>query len=49
MIRERQSEKELRVTIIKMTQDLGQRMEAKTEKIQEIFNKELEDLKNKQR
>ena len=34
--------------IVKMIQDLGERMEAKIEKIQEMFNKELEDLKNKQ-
>lgn len=32
--------------IVKMIQNL--RMEALTEKIQEIFNKDLEDLKNKQ-
>ena len=31
-----------------MTQDLRKRMEAKTERIQERFNKELEALKNKQ-
>ena len=31
-----------------MIQDLGKRMEAQTEKIQEMLNKELEDLKNKQ-
>ena len=40
--------KEFRVMIVKMTQDLGKRTDAQTEKIQEIFNKELEDLKNKQ-
>ena len=34
--------------IVKMIKDLGKRMEAKTEKIQEMFNKELADLKNKQ-
>ena len=32
-----------------MIQDLRKRMEAQTEKIQEMFNKEIEDLKNKQR
>ena len=42
-------EKEFRVMMVKMIQDLGKRMEAQTEKIQEMFNKELEDLKNKQR
>ena len=31
-----------------MTQDLRKRMEAQTEKIQEMFDEELEDLKNKQ-
>ena len=40
--------KEFRITIVKMIQDLGKRMEAKIEKIQEMFNKELEELKNKQ-
>ena len=39
-------EKEFRVMIVKMIQNL--RMEALTKKIQEIFNKDLEDLKNKQ-
>ena len=41
-------EKEFRVMIVKMVQDLGKRMEAQIEKIQEMFNKELEELKNKQ-
>ena len=31
-----------------MIQDLGIRMETKTEKMQEMFNKDLEELKNKQ-
>ena len=34
--------------IVNMTQDLRKRMEAKIEKIQEIFTKDLEELKNKQ-
>ena len=34
--------------IVKMIQDLGKRMETKIEKIQEMFTKELEELKNKQ-
>ena len=34
--------------IVKRIQDLGKRMEAKTEKMQEMFNKDLEELKNKQ-
>ena len=37
-------EKEFRVMIEKMIQNLGNRME----KIQEIFNKDLEELKSKQ-
>ena len=37
-------EKEFRVMIVKMIQDLGNRME----KIQETFNKDLEELKRKQ-
>ena len=42
-------EKELRVIIVKMIQDLKRRMEAQTEKIQEMFNKELDDIKTKQK
>ena len=34
--------------IVKMIQDLGKRTEAKIEKMQEMFNKDLEELKNKQ-
>ena len=30
-----------------MIQDLGERMEAKIKKMQEMFNKDLEELKNK--
>ena len=41
-------ENEFRIMIVKMIQDLGKRMEAKIEKMQEIFNKDLEELKNKQ-
>ena len=40
-------EKEFRVMIIKMIQDLGKRMEAQIEKIQEMFTKDLEELKNR--
>ena len=40
-------EKEFRVTIVKMIQNLRKRMEAQTKKIQEMFNKELQDLKNR--
>ena len=41
-------EKEFRM-IVKMIQDLRKRMEAKTEKMQEMFTKGLVELKNKQR
>ena len=41
-------EKEFRIMIMKMIQDLGKRMEAKIKKMQEMFNKDLEELKNKQ-
>ena len=37
-------EKEFRIMIVKVIQNLGNRME----KIQETFNKDLEDLKSKQ-
>ena len=41
-------EKEFRVMIVKMIQNLRNGMEAPIKK-QEIFNKDLEELKNKQR
>ena len=41
-------EKEFRVIIVKMIQDLRKRMEAKIERMQEMFKKDLEELKNKQ-
>ena len=41
-------EKQFRVMIVKMIQDLGNTMEAWIEKIKEIFNKDLEEPKNKQ-
>ena len=34
--------------IVKTIQDVGKGMEAQTKKIQEMFNKKREDLKNKQ-
>ena len=40
-------EKEFRIMMVKMMQDLGKRMEAKIEKMQEMFNKDLEELKNR--
>ena len=42
-------EKEFRIMIVKMIQDLRKRMEAKIEKMQEMFNRDLEELKNKHR
>ena len=42
-------DKEFRLMIVKMIQDIGKRMEAKIEKMQEMFTKDLEELKNKQR
>ena len=41
-------EKEFRIMIVKMIQDLGKRIEAKIKKVQEMFNKDLEELKNTQ-
>ena len=35
--------------ILKKIQDLGKRMEAQTVKIQEMLNKDLEEIKNKHR
>ena len=40
--------KEFRITIVKMILDLRKRMEVKIEKMQEMFTKDLEELKNKQ-
>ena len=39
-------EKEFRIITVKMIQDLGKRMEAKIEKMQEMLTKDLEELKN---
>ena len=36
-------EKEFRIMILKMIQDLGKRKEAKLEKMQEMFNQDLEE------
>lgn len=36
------------IMTVKETQDLGKRTEAKIEKMQEMVNKDLEDLKSKQ-
>ena len=37
--------KEFRVMIVKMIQDLGEKIEAQIEKLQEMFNKELKRFK----
>ena len=42
-------EKELRVMIVKMIQNLGKRMEAKIEKMQEMFNQDLEERSEERR
>ena len=42
-------EKEFRRMILKMIQDLGKRMEAKIEKKEEMFTKDLQEPKNRQR
>ena len=39
--------KKFRIMIVKMIQGLGKRMEAKIEKMQEMFNKDIEKSKNK--
>ena len=41
-------EKEFRIMIVKMIQDLGKRMDTKIENMQEMIDKDLEELKNKQ-
>ena len=38
-------EKEFRVMTVKMIQNLGNRMEARIEKIQEMYNKDLEEFR----
>ena len=40
-------EKEFRIMIVKMIQNFGKRMEAKIEKMQEMFKKDQEELNNK--
>ena len=41
------SEKEFRMMIVKMIQDLRKSIEAKIEKMQEMFTKDLQELKSK--
>ena len=40
-------EKEFRIMIVKTIQDLRKRMKANTEKMQEMFTKDLQELKTK--
>ena len=42
-------QKEFRIMAAKKIQDLGERMEAKVEKIQEMFIKDLDELQSKQK
>ena len=41
-------DKEIRIMIVNMIKNLGKRMEVKIEKMQEMFTKDLEEIKNKQ-
>ena len=41
-------EREFRIMIVTMIQDLGKRMKPKIERIQEMFTKDLGEVKNKQ-
>ena len=40
--------KELRIMMVRLIQDLRERMEAKIEEVEEMFTKDLQELKNKQ-
>ena len=40
-------EKEVRIMIVKMIQHCGIRMEARVKKMQDIFNKDIEETKNR--
>ena len=40
-------EKEFRIKTVNLIQDLGKGMEAKIEKMQEMFTKDLEELRNR--
>ena len=41
-------EREFRIMIVTMIQDLGKRMKPKIERMQEMFTKDLGEVKNKQ-
>ena len=40
--------KEFRIMMVRLIQDLRKRMEAKIEEVEEMFTKDLQELKNKQ-
>ena len=40
--------KDFRLRMVKMTQDIGNKLETKIGKLQETLSKEIEDLRNKQ-
>jgi len=40
--------KEFRIMMVRLIQDLRERMEAKIEEVEEMFTKDLQELKNKQ-
>ena len=41
------SEKEFRIIIVRMIQDIRERIEARIKKMQEMFNRGLEELKER--
>ena len=41
-------EKDIRLVIVKMIQDLGNKLEAKIDKLHETLSKEIKDLRTKQ-
>ena len=40
--------KEFRIMMVRLIHDLRERMEAKIEEVEEMFTKDLQELKNKQ-
>lgn len=40
--------REFRVIIVKMSQELGKRVDTQSKKLHEVFNKEAENIKNNQ-
>lgn len=41
------SEKEFRIIIVRMIQDIRERIEARIKKMQEMFNKDIEEIKKR--